>query len=116
MTDRELKQTIISLCDGIYSREISPDLIPSWDKAELDEAVNELRAVVLRLPPERLWSVLETEDEGTSREELAQMNSELETADEEEYDEKAAAMLEAILENANLNGTIDLYPSSHWED
>ena len=115
MTDRELKQTIISLCDGIYSRIISPDLL-TWDEEELMEAVNELRAAVLRLPPEQVWSVLETEDEGTSREELAQMNSKLETADEEEYEEKAAAMLEAILENASLNGTIDLYPSSHWED
>lgn len=83
---------------------------------ELREALSVLEETLPGMEEAELRSALETED-GYSLTELEAMASGLEeTASEAEWETKMTEMLSAFLLNLNLNGTVDLGPSSRYED
>lgn len=114
MTGREIKEELLLLNGAVLSGEISLQALADeagMDTEDLYEAMNVLEEVLPGMEGHQVWKAVETED-GYSRAELDKLYRETETADD--WGAAETTFAAAVLQNLNLNGTIDLNPSYRY--
>lgn len=116
MTGRELKQLLEQLTNGFCSGYLNRNLLTEASGDSLLETLNVLDEVIPGMTEADVKRALDAAD-GYSPMELAKAARAMsEAVTDEEYEEKAASLMDMLLTNLNLTGQIELNPSAFYRN